>query len=76
MFKGISLLKKKRSFQKKENGASQFLFSSLLLIPLLLVIISGRISQGGKLLSAVLTFLIKFIATANLVAITRTFLSL
>ena len=48
MFKGISLLKKKRSFQKKENGASQFLFSSLLLIPLLLVILSSFLMQSIK----------------------------
>ena len=46
MFKGISLLKKKRSFQRKENGASQFLFSSILLIPLLLVILSSFLMQS------------------------------
>ena len=41
MFKGILLFTKRGGFQKKENPATKFLFSPLLLIPLFLVLISS-----------------------------------
>ena len=40
------------------------------------VVISGKINQLGRPLIAIFTFLIKFIATDSLVAITNIFLSL
>ncbi len=41
MIHGISLLKKKRFFQKKDNINRQIIFSPLLVIPLVLVVISS-----------------------------------
>ncbi len=41
MFNGISLLKKKRFFQKKDNSNQNIIFSPMLLIPLILVVISS-----------------------------------
>ena len=41
MVKGISLLKKKRFFQKKDKINRKIVFSPLLLIPLALVVISS-----------------------------------
>ena len=41
MFRRISLLNKRPLLQKKDNFSREILFSPLLLIPLLLVIISG-----------------------------------
>jgi len=54
MFSGISLLKNRGFLQKKDKFSKGFLFSSLLLIPLFLVIISGLLIksiQGDFLVS-------------------------
>ena len=54
MFSRISLLKKRGFLSKKENFNRGFLFSSLLLIPLFLVVISGLLIksiQGDFLVS-------------------------
>jgi len=54
MFRGISLLNKRGVFQKKEKFSGGFLFSSILLIPLFLVVISGfliKSIQGDFLVS-------------------------
>ncbi len=54
MFRGISLLKTRGFLQKKDKFSKGFLFSSLLLIPLFLVIISGLLIksiQGDFLVS-------------------------
>jgi len=61
MFKGISLLNKRGSLQKKDNSSRGFLFSPLLLIPLFLVIISGFLIisiQGDFLVSNCLSHIL------------------
>jgi len=54
MFRRISLLNKRGFLQKKDNFNRGFLFSQLLIIPLILVIISGLLIksiQGDFLVS-------------------------
>ena len=46
MFRRISLLSKRGFFSTKDNFSRGFLFSSLLLIPLFLVIISGLLIKS------------------------------